>query len=129
MTSSATSTWHNDVTAARGAAAAGREPAAPASTAARVRHDKTNETSFTTRQARATDTVQQHRVTGRYLKQYAIQANPTNTDSTTASNNITMFIVLILFPSCSPAREGALVRRRRPRACHARSEQCSYTYV
>lgn len=52
-----------------------------------------------------------------YLKQYAIQAKPTNTDSTTASNNITMFMVLILFPSCSPAREGSrtLVRRRRPR--------------
>lgn len=73
----------------------------------RTRHDRHE------RQTQCNDNTD---VTGRYLKQYAIQANPTNTDSTTASNNITMFMVLILFPSCSPAREGsrALVRRHRP---------------
>lgn len=53
--------------------------------------------------------MQQHRVTGRYLKQYAIQAKPTNTDSTTASNNNTMFTVLILLPSVRSAREGSSV--------------------
>lgn len=46
-------------------------------------------------------------ITGWYLKQYAIQAKPTNTERTTPSNNITMFMVLILLPTCSPANSVA----------------------
>lgn len=68
----------------------------------------------------------QHRVTGRYLKQQASQAKPTKTESTTASNNITMLIVLILLPSCSPATRGvSRVSAPAPPALpHHLSEQC-----
>lgn len=69
---------------------------------------------------RRDSTVRQHRFTG-YLKQYAIQAKPTNTERTTPSNNTTMNMVLNLLSTFAPAKGSrALMRRRRSRLGHGR---------